>query len=466
MLKMHEDNPPAPGQETGADILPMSLQLSVFGDAVHVIPSTGVVYEMPAESHFCEQCCETVRPVPLSTPSYGWIPFPCHQTECGACFGYEDICPNCENCPSCCHCEQCGYCGEATDDELCSCCTYCSSCCQCSDCAYCGTKWPYGEMEFGDDCDHCVSCECSCETDAQECWSERVAGWNVRKWSVRTDYTENVETTWYEDFGQRIDPVLGMADFYLSEYVSAALTTRIRTTKTQPCHNGLRAARQLAQDAATLQSHLVNKLDEAFREYAFLAIGGEVRHHPASEMPSAGRSNTWAWWRAMGDKYGRAQLIEDAIVLFDDYGWSAGYGGEKWAEAARILLARENGTLDARTFVDRCFTLQHNGGSFLDKLRWAQDGTLARTEDAYGYRDWPAEDGGYTYARYYSLRDMLDIGNAHASDIPNLPVLLKYATPDARSLCHTLFRSFRPLATTPSERDNYDYWTDCHNDHV
>jgi hypothetical protein len=64
-------------------------------------------------------------------------------------------------------------------------------------------------------------------------------------------------------------------------------------------------------------------------------------------------------------------MIRDCVELFHDYGnWDSGFGGRNWEKIADILLSRETGKLDAKTFVDRVFTLQHNGGSALNKCEW------------------------------------------------------------------------------------------------
>lgn len=47
---------------------------------------------------------------------------------------------------------------------------------------------------------------------------------------------------------------------------------------------------------------------------------------------------------------------------------STSIGGRKWATAASICASYLEGEMTPRTFVDRCWSLQHNGGSLFNKL--------------------------------------------------------------------------------------------------
>jgi hypothetical protein len=244
------------------------------------------------------------------------------------------------------------------------------------------------------------------------------------------------------------DPVRAMADFYLCDYVIA--TYRHGYGLAHYCHLtakesgahwegffGVGRERELetewdvrttahamgrvdvpriVQDARTIQDSIVQRADTLFTEYTFAAIGGEVRHHESvrGSVPG-GRESCWDYWHAMGETIGRERLTQDSVDLFGDHSWGSGYGGEAWRVIARTLLDRLQGRLDARTFVDRVFSLQHNGGSLLDKVSWPM-----LTPDCHGV--------GYCET----------IGNNHASETIGFDTLLENASPDVRDMMRTL----------------------------
>lgn len=136
---------------------------------------------------------------------------------------------------------------------------------------------------------------------------------------------------------------------------------------------------KLNREADTLYRNLIDRLDVSFRQYAHLACGGEVRYMLKSDphYPSNDRRWAWAAWWFVFEKYG-IKSLETMIDLFRKNGYGA-IGGEKWAVCADVLLSREAGTLgpdeltNKQLFIDRVFTLQHNTGSFLNKLSWSNN---------------------------------------------------------------------------------------------
>lgn len=202
-----------------------------------------------------------------------------------------------------------------------------------------------------------------------------------------------------------IDPVQAMASYYLLEFVSS--------------HNGSSELAIIAQEARSEFDALVSKLDPIFRTYAFCAIGGELRHHYAirnqGNLPGA-RSSVWDYWHLLGINNGFGDLTEDAIALFADADcWDAGFGGYAWKECAKVLAAREDGRFSPAIFCDRVFSLQHNGGSFLNKFIWKRSNLL----------NW-------------STDNMQAVGDAHAATKTDWTLLLALASGKAVSL----FRSF------------------------
>lgn len=132
--------------------------------------------------------------------------------------------------------------------------------------------------------------------------------------------------------------------------------------------------------ADTAYRVLVEKLDVSFREYVHLACGGELRHGMDlrnNPLYSGTRRVAWAQWYFIFERYGVTALEQMSALFRKKGGFNGGYGGEKWANGSDILLARERGELgpdeftNKQIFVDRVFTLEHNGGCFLNKLGWS-----------------------------------------------------------------------------------------------
>jgi len=217
-----------------------------------------------------------------------------------------------------------------------------------------------------------------------------------------------------------VNPVQAMADFYIADYIMAVIPSNVSVL------SDAREAHILRQSATALQSHIVALCDPVFQDYTFCAIGGEVRHHAnvRGTVPSS-RGSQWDYWFAMGQENGRRDLTEDCVNLFDDDCWSGSYGGAKWRTIASTLLLRFDGKLDAKTFVDRIFSLQHNGGSLLNKMNWK--GSV-------------------------NTQECMTVGNAHASDIPDFPTLAMYASHDGKVLLNlfaTVAAKYVPEADKP-----------------
>lgn len=137
---------------------------------------------------------------------------------------------------------------------------------------------------------------------------------------------------------------------------------------------------ELNREADTQYRILIDNLDESFRQYSHLACGGELRYMLKSD-PFYSQERRWAWtqWAFVYEKYG-IKGLETMTKMFNENGYGA-FGGKKWAAASEILLGREAGTLgpdeltNKQLFIDRVFTLEHNTGSFLNKMAWANNRT-------------------------------------------------------------------------------------------
>jgi hypothetical protein len=160
---------------------------------------------------------------------------------------------------------------------------------------------------------------------------------------------------------------------------------------------------------------------EQFSAYTDMVVGGELRHGRKmikawSKLPkpmasaikegsllAISRNAAWHAWYYFRLQYGTLALgwAEDAFARFK----SNAYGGPKWAAIARALRWYEEDVHTQVGFVDECCSLQHNGGSYFNKL-WS----------------------------VYGLDVILNAGFANP---PMYATLLKYATTDVREFYST-----------------------------
>lgn len=172
---------------------------------------------------------------------------------------------------------------------------------------------------------------------------------------------------------------------------------------------------------------LIEVLDCLFVDYILAAIGGEVRHHQGVSClgkggADQGRYIAWSRWADIHENYGDI-IIQDAIDLFLDFP-PGSYGGEPWANAASLLLNRRELSLastdleNKTIFIDRVFNMQHNTGSLLNKLPWANK----RVSDL------------------DSVHNMHEtVLKAHSSNPPNLKLLCDKASQNVKSAVDKIF---------------------------
>lgn len=347
---------------------------------------------------YCRQCGDIHYPLKAMKSAEWYCEFDqaeCHS--CGTVRANHEICQECDTCSECCTCPRCGRC-ETVAHDSCTFCGRCENCCQCDfcdnchslsdtcDCVYCGSCDSYNS----DRCSTCRYCDNCCT-----CSGAVIPGWRVRKELLPRDLgADNYRQT--AIMARSIDPVERMATFYLLDYITAIAP-------------GNSAVAVFQDEARAMQAELVANLAPVFADYVAGAIGGELRHHRNTYLPDD-RPHAWDYWAGMVATIGVPALAQDAAELFLDGSWEHHYGGEPWANAARVWGRYGRGEIGARNFVDNLFSLQHNSGSLLDKL------------------DWKSNPWGWT------VEHMVLIGNAHAARDTDLRLMLAHANGDARTL--------------------------------
>jgi len=168
----------------------------------------------------------------------------------------------------------------------------------------------------------------------------------------------------------------------------------------------------------------IKRVDEVFVHYSSAAIGGELRHHHNITDLGKGSSEesrhiAWSRWARIHEKYGD-DIFKVASQMFLDFP-PGSYGGPPWSNAANVLLKRKNlelaGTLyeNQILFIDRVFNMQHNTGSFLNKLRWAN------------FRNNDNTDGDGIHNIHQTVLA------AHSSNPPNISLLLSKSSEYVKS---------------------------------
>jgi hypothetical protein len=129
---------------------------------------------------------------------------------------------------------------------------------------------------------------------------------------------------------------------------------------------------------------LLYGLVDQFASYTDMILGGELRHlrrekrEGLSQLPpemldlfyqaSSRESKRWEYWAKW--KVFRAQhplALQWAIDTFMVFGGGS-IGGDKWANIAKMLMMFEEGKLTPIMFVDFCWGLEHNGGTYFNKV--------------------------------------------------------------------------------------------------
>lgn len=339
---------------------------------------------------------------------------------CGTCSHHEDECECCQTCSY--HpCECCQICGEGLPWQ-CECCSYCSQpmgYCECEVCRNCG------ETEG--------NCGCGSSSHSYFGSSTKVP------WSEREDVAEPMSLPRIAECRNNdIDPVQAAADFYLLDaiknLVRLADVTGADDRMHLERHNVVRADNMLSAlvtSAERSYRNLVDYLAPNFLAYALPAVGGELRYHKAvgKAFKTSSREGAWDKFVDVVERKGAETLFE-ADKLFLEFGAGA-YGGKKWGDAAKVVGQYLAGTMPAWLFVDRVFTLQHNGGCFLNKVGWKRSNRL-----------------------HWGLSKILYVLNAHAGknydgseDAPtDWTLLTQIASPEVAAMFHMTERHMARIA--------------------
>lgn len=304
----------------------------------------------------------------------------------------EEESPECPECGQDCAdgCDCCHDCG----NMHCTCCPYCDSTWGCDECSSCGSP----------------TCECyccpECENTPCVCSSIHSLNWGDSDLVPPNVYIDSA--VWKKEWpilaknSNSSHPVTLAANFYLLEAMIAGVgldstlpktisydefaelfsayssTVNLKRLHAERYNKPVSVLHKIRLDAELAMKDLVDSWYEPILEYMMMAIGGELRHHRVvgNTTPlSGGRRVCWAIYRRIVNHLGVNEAMSQAYDVFMDFK-SDGYGGALWAEGARVVSQANQGVLgpnefiNRKMFLDRVWTLEHNGGCFLNKIEW------------------------------------------------------------------------------------------------
>lgn len=321
--------------------------------AAHLDPENTLQIATGIDDVFCNTCDHFVSHV-LEEEHWDLL--------CGICTHHSDECECCEKCQSR-ECECCQTCDEAPG--WCNCCSHCGQAegyCECPECRDCGYTTP--------------NCCCYSGGSIHKFGQTKTAPWEQRPDAPMERTLPKIS----DCDNENIDPVQSAADFYLLDAIKGMVrfadiqdaNERIFTEKDRAIQgDSLLSALRLS--ATKEYDRLVERLAPNFLAYSIAAVGGELRYHRACSGTSlpASRDKAWKKFTKLVELKG-AEVLFEADKLFNEFG-SSSYGGKKWGDAAKVVGMYLKGSMPDWLFIDRVFTLQHNGGCFLNKVEWSRD---------------------------------------------------------------------------------------------
>ena len=140
-----------------------------------------------------------------------------------------------------------------------------------------------------------------------------------------------------------------------------------------------------------VRNELVAELADRFINYSIAACGGEYRHvatryaDPSmipehdfekkfakfvenSRFISGNRFIAWKAWKKFSDQNGVKAMQFIAKRFHTQAGSGHSIGGRRWGACADVAVAYLTKEISTTEFVDAVFGLQHNGGTFLNKM--------------------------------------------------------------------------------------------------
>ena len=230
---------------------------------------------------------------------------------------------------------------------------------------------PEEEEDDPDHCD-CGAFTCACECDPDDTGGDEPSPEAPPSGIDPSDYAEPDMLGLHAIYDLWELPTVLLpkeaSDFYLLEYLGSVLEH---------------------PEARELQAAQVARLAPVLANYTNFALGGELRHvirytkwvdlpdsyqkfypdpnidlglHLALHRPVA-----WRGWHGVWVRHGVDAICAAEEMFRDFFERSTSYGGPAWSRIAKTLADYLKGVLRPKLFVDRVWSIQHNGGTLLNK---------------------------------------------------------------------------------------------------
>jgi hypothetical protein len=217
-------------------------------------------------------------------------------------------------------------------------------------------------------------------------WDKEGKRYRGRGWK-----NEQADEFWHRERFRQVSLQEAIADFYLLEGLAVqAIEPPPGTPVVMPkfdakvlldlLEDGFEPGDEPTLANITLSSMiareaLVARMAPILADYAHYACAGELCYHTAVRTLGNGHTDAVCSWYKLREHAGGADAARWAAELFEDPCWNGSFGGKAWAQCARVLEWYESGQCEgmpfsAREFCDRIFSMQHNTGSFLNKVSW------------------------------------------------------------------------------------------------
>jgi len=150
----------------------------------------------------------------------------------------------------------------------------------------------------------------------------------------------------------------------------------------------------VALEAAIAFARHTLKYAPMIRDYMHYACASEIQFHPVGYPIGTSFGECAVGWHKVIEHFGHEVAASWLVDVFNAKGWSGGFGGKAWKGIAVVAHAYETTqwlgeSFGPREFLDRAFSLQHNGGTMFNKCEWADSvGNVQKVLDAHANSDW------------------------------------------------------------------------------
>jgi hypothetical protein len=139
-----------------------------------------------------------------------------------------------------------------------------------------------------------------------------------------------------------------------------------------------------------------------------------VKQYLKSMTHSMNRAYGWDQWWALAKDDLAAWMRECAEAFYHPCWGGGGYGGPKWGTAAELTADWLEGAISTRLYLDRCWSLQHNGGCIFNKFYTLDIGIYDGVYALMEVLDWQAKNSYDELSVYHASEYVARLWWEHA----------------------------------------------------